>query len=794
MNKQSFSFSTVNLFLLYFLIPNTPVYAQITSDGTLSTQVNSSNNLDFIIKNGNRSGENLFHSFKEFSIPSGGSVTFVNDLGIKNIITRITGTSTSNIDGLLKTNGSANLFLINPNGIVFGKNASLNIGGSLFTTTASSLVFADGSQFSATNPQALPLLTVSVPVGLQFGQVAKPIQFESTNLQLSNGQTLAALGGDIAVKGSNLSVPGGRIQLGSVAPGSFVKLTPINQDWLLGYVAVSKFQDIKISERALIATSDVGAGAGAIELRGKQIAIANRSEVGSVTLGNIPGQPISLEASDTIEMSDFSILASVSFGTAAAGDINIKAKSLLLRQGIIDASTNNLGAGGNINIKANGIDLFGVIQTGSNSRQLNGGDAGKIDISTQKLVLNNGGRISTTTSGTGDAGDILINAGESVTATGVGIINKNSFSSGIFSETKVQGFAPLINGNGGDIIVNTPRLFLKDGASISVAAINGSNGKAGILDINSVDSLTVAGSSFDTDGKSIPSSLLAISQGAASAGDLRIRAGKLIINDGGIVSVSSNNFGKAGDLQITANRTLLDNQGKIAAETMSGFGNINLNSQTLILRRGSSITTNAKGENISGGDININTEILAAFENSDISANSVDFRGGNITINTQSILGTEFRTTTTPDSDITATGANSSLNGNVIINTPDIDPSSSLIELPDSFSDRSRLITQGCPAFQGNSFTIIGRGGLPNLPNDMIRSNQTATIDWVKLNPPQTTQPPKVPKHHPKLITPKQIVEANSWIVNQSGEVELVTLSFQNHVNNFVSSGSKCNN
>ena len=145
-----------------------PAVAQVTSDNTTNTTVNRSGN-NFNILNGIQKGNNLFHSFKEFSIPTGGSVTFKNSSAIENIINRVTGGNISNIDGLIKASGNANLFLINPSGIVFGENASLNIGGSFLGSTAESILFEDGFNYSAIVSDQTPLLTVSVPVGLQMG-------------------------------------------------------------------------------------------------------------------------------------------------------------------------------------------------------------------------------------------------------------------------------------------------------------------------------------------------------------------------------------------------------------------------------------------------------------------------------------------------------------------------------------------------------------------------------------------------------------------------------------------------
>ena len=94
--------------------------AQVTSDNTTNTQVDINENVAEIT-GGETRGDNLFHSFQDFSVTTGNEAFFNNADSIGNIFSRVTGGNISNIDGAIRANGSANLFLINPAGILFGQ-------------------------------------------------------------------------------------------------------------------------------------------------------------------------------------------------------------------------------------------------------------------------------------------------------------------------------------------------------------------------------------------------------------------------------------------------------------------------------------------------------------------------------------------------------------------------------------------------------------------------------------------------------------------------------------------------
>lgn len=287
---STFFSGSVALYGLIFVLPST---AQITSDGTTNTKVNA-NGKNFTIQQGDRTENNLFHSFRDFSVPNGGSAFFDNPTDIANIFSRVTGGNISNIDGLIRTNDGANLFFINPAGIIFGQEARLDIGGSFLGSTADSIFFSDGIEFSASDTQAQPILSINAPIGLGFRDNPKEIvnqsratvetplvgngrsftgDFFTTGLHVKPGKTLALVGGELMLDGGNLTANGGRIELGSVGSDSFVNITSTGADLVLGYDEVQNFQDISFSPGTIVDTS--GNIGGEIKLRGRQISLTN---------------------------------------------------------------------------------------------------------------------------------------------------------------------------------------------------------------------------------------------------------------------------------------------------------------------------------------------------------------------------------------------------------------------------------------------------------------------------------------------------------------------------------------
>ncbi|MCU0548067.1 MAG: filamentous hemagglutinin N-terminal domain-containing protein [Leptolyngbya sp. Prado105] len=764
MNKPTYRFWFAALVSLFLLTEATCSQAQISSDETVPTEVTSSNGRDFEINGGRQIGGNLFHSFGNFSIITGGSATFNNSLDVQNIISRVTGNSISSIDGLISARGNANFFLINPNGIILGANARLDIGGSVLFSTADRLNFADGSSFSATNTEAQPLLTISTPIGLQFGnnpgKIISTAQSEAP--QVRPDKTLALVGGDIVLDGAYLLGEGGRLEIGSVASNSFVGLTAISKGWRLNYDAVRAFQDIQLSEAAI-----GGVDIDDIQLRGRRIAI-NNSIISTLTSGASPGGNLVVKASDSVTISNDSTLSTTTgaisiSSTQPGGDIVVETPRLFVNsKSFISATTQGLGQGGNIYANApESLEIDGQGDlTQLTTQTFGSGNAGDINVTTKRMVVREGGQITASAVAfpevavSGNAGRINIIASDSVEVSGQGVSEDTPFPSSLVARTRGSS----TTGNGGGIQVDTGRLSLQNGGAISVAAERGSTGQAGSLTINAA-SVVVSGSN---------STISAASTSPKPAGDVIINTNQLLVGNGAAINVNSQGTGSAGNLFVSVRSIELNDRGQIAATSNFGNGgNIDLQaSNTLLLRNNSQISTTAGDAQAggNGGNITFNGNFIVAVprENSNISANAFSGRGGNIRITTQGIFGIEPRFRETSLSDITAS-SQFGISGTIVLNTPDVDPSRGLVQLATELQDTSGLIASGCPADEGNSFSITGNGGLPEDPRQPLMGNGV----WLDDRAPGQA----------RSITPDaipQIVEAQGWIKHQDGSISLV--------------------
>jgi filamentous hemagglutinin family protein len=818
-------------------------FAQIVPDTTLGSENSSVTPMTPTvdqINGGATRGTNLFHSFQEFNVGEGRSVYFTTPAGIDNILTRVTGANPSNILGALGvTGGDANLFLINPNGIIFGQNARLDVGGSFLASTASSLNFADGTQFSATAPQTTPLLTVSVPIGLQFVTTAGSIRNESqaTNssgkvvgLQVQPGKTLALVGGDVSLDGWKLQAPGGRVELAGVAGSATVGLSVDGNNIDLSFADGVALSDVSLTNGAEVNVRGGGGGSIAINARSLNISgdttrVGAGIDSGLGSIGSMAGD-IEINATEATNI-DVSVISNevLEGGTGNGGNINITTGSLRVSNGAqLIASTFGQGKAGSVIINArdtvafDGVDSNGFSSAAYSNVEGTGiGDGGDINITSGSLRVSNGAQLVAATFGQGKAGSVIIVARDTVAFDGV---RSDGFSSGAFTTVRETGI-----GDGGDINITTGSLRVSNAAVVSartrgqgnggniivhaniLEAVNGGqvittsdfSGKAGDIILNVTQNVILSGSDPTYSARLAQFGFEAIDNvGSASGvfantlntstnrgGDLTITTGQLNVRDGAEVSVSSQGVGNAGALRVEANSISLDNGGKLRASTASGLGgNIELQVQDLILMRlHSLISTNAEN-NGSGGNVTINAPFIVAVpgENSDIIANAEGGgQGGNINITTQGIYGLEYRPQLTPNSDINAS-SRFGVNGTVQINTPGIDPSRGLANLPTEVVDASNQIAQTCGAGRGearkNEFIVTGRRGLPSNPYETL-SDERALED-VKppsgFNSSRNSKPDaaKTVTSQSATSNPKPpIVEAQGWVINDKGQVVL---------------------
>jgi len=602
--------------------------------------------------------------------------------------------------------------------------------------------------------------------------------------------------------GTNLAASGGRIELGSVAGTGLVSLTPIEKGWSLGYEGIQNFKNIQLSEQAFVDASDSvqmsqptfgntsDKGGGDVQLQGRHVTLTDGSEIVTGSDGAKPGGTLSVNATESVELSGtapnnsnfFSSLSTQTTGVGAGGNLTINTGKLIVQDGAqVSASTLGAGQGGALVVNASDSVVLSRTAPNGNSSGLSAqtegsGNAGDLTINTGKLIVQDGAQVSASTSGAGQGGTLVVNASNSVQLSGTETVADGRLSpSGVFAQT-----LNIDTGAAGNLTINTGKLIVQDGAQLAVSTR--SQGQGGNLKVTASDSVELSGTAPKNE---LSSGLFARTLSTGAAGNLTIATRKLIVQDGAQVTVSSvgSGSGSAGNLEIAARSINLDNQGKLIAETGSAQGgNIKLyDLDLLLMRHGSQIsatagTANAYGD---GGNIDINTKFLVAVpsEDSNITANAYTGKGGRIQIAASAIFGIQPQNRNTPQSDITAS-SQLGINGTVQINALDINPSLGLVALPAEPVDVTGLIAQRCAGSGGNvgrgesKFIITGRGGLPPNPSDPLNSDAL----WIDLDSTTQLQENRSISEEVTQVTKsttEPLVEATGWVTNDKGEVVL---------------------
>ena len=640
------------------------VLAQITPDESLGTEssvvtpdVEVKGETADRIDGGAIRERNLFHSFQEFNVREGQSVYFASPERIENIFTRVTGNNPSNILGTLGVDGAANLLLLNPNGILFGENSSLDVEGSFLGTTAESLIFRDGTEFSAVEPST-PLLTISVPLGLQFGSNPGNIMVQSP-LEVPNGQNFSFVGGNIDLKGSNIdtsedgmnsaadgiTAPGGRIELGGLSATGIVNFEDssnlIFPDGIpRGNITIDNF---------FIDAS--GGGGGSIAVYSKNLRLTNsiiatgidfsvestEERAGDITIDT--AEEISLEASNESVSGIFSATGDLSEFLVSTEDVEVvnktgNAGNIIINTGSLSATgafvigslTNGEGNAGSVNINANkSIVLENSTDSDANSRITSSvlsqgtGKGADIKINTPSLSLNNA-TISTTTFGAGNAGNLDLNISDSITVSNDSLLETTSVG----------------QGNAGNLTINTDKLTVENSA---ISTATAGLGQAGNLDITATDFLSLRGAFIFPDGSQF-FSIFTLTSGDGDAGDIAIKTRNLIATEGGQISAGTFGAGNGGNINIEAES--IEITGKSADETfLSGIaassfssgtgGKIRIITDSLVIRDGGLIVAEARDAG-DAGSIDLDTEQLIVEHSGISTSNNNTGKAGNLDI------------------------------------------------------------------------------------------------------------------------------------------------------------------
>ncbi|MEK8017664.1 MAG: filamentous hemagglutinin N-terminal domain-containing protein [Candidatus Parabeggiatoa sp.] len=470
---------------------------------------------------GQQYGGNLFHSFRQFDIAVGERATFSGPDTVNNVISRVTGGEVSNINGLLRsTLPHADLYLINPAGVMFGEQAQLDVLGSFYVSTADYLRFSDGAQFHASLPEN-SLLTVAPPTAFGFlNSNQAPISVQGSALSVPDTETLSIMAGDITLTEGGLHAPMGTVHLSSVASAGELSVNPemssLDNFALLGHITLSEFT---------LGNAVYGFdGAHRIYIRGGQFWMADSVINAKVKKRRGAASQIVMSSREAVVLEQDAVMATDSFSITDAGEMRIETQNLMMRgNAMMSSDTQRGGAAGVITIQAHQVTITDEAKI-SSSTSHEGGSSGRIHITADALDMRGETQIKATSRGTDQAAGQIIIIADQVQMADDATLDTIAFADA--------------NGDGGAVSIEAKTLKMTDRAWIISSAFN--RGQSGPINIE-VDHLFLSGES------AIASTTFSQGKG----GNIRLRVhDSLSISDAAVVTSGTEGEGQGGTVML----------------------------------------------------------------------------------------------------------------------------------------------------------------------------------------------------------------------------------------------------
>lgn len=747
----------------------------VVTDGSLGTATTLSGPNYAINANlGQTRGGNLFQSFSQFNLNLGERATFSGPASISTIIARVTGGSSS-IDGTISSSiNGANLYLLNPAGIMFGPNASLDVSGSFHATTADYLKLGTSGRFEAT-VNGSTSLTTDPPSAFGFLKSSPAsIAVNGSLLTVPQDKSISLVSGGISVANGNLWSYGGGVNLVSVASSGEVMYDGINSITrgfsALGPISITESRTSALQpvyampgipvamqghRTANLDTS--GTGGGRIVIRGGSFNLVGGT-IYNDTYGNVAPGSVNITINGTTTINRSAVTSNTMGGAAASAQITISGGTLDVSDSTINTDSQSGANSGSIHLSA--VDRMAISGTSVVSSDANSGGShsGAVTITAPDITILNGSRVSSSSPvlGAAGAGMISINASRSFNLSGelrsdtldgtsgtiiirTGALNIQD--NGLISSSLISNPAATprkagdiyitsdtvdLSGNGriqsnvlfsnsgtaGNITINTNRLSLLERSSIS-ASIDSVAGTGGVITVRAADSILISSNPI---GLVKEFGSIASNTTAGNAGHINLTSKYITVNNGGTVSTfgQPGSTGSAGNIALTATGQLVVDSGFINTQSASANGgNITISAPgTMCVGRGD-VTASATAGAGNGGNVTIDAGYLT-LNTGRITAQAEFGNGGNLLLRLNKMF------IKSSDSLLSAS-SHYGAQGTVVVEAPNTDVTGALAVPAFDFLNLNAFLPKRCLTTDDltvSTFRLLGSDGLPALPEN----------------------------------------------------------------------------